>query len=231
MVRILLVHGALADGSSWSRVIPHIQKAGFAVTAVQQPLTSIPHDVNVVKNALKTLNDASSEPIVVVGHSFGGLVITNAATDAANVKALVYVQAFAPEEGEAVGELAGKYPDLESAKHFVPEGSGRLVLPEADFLKYFAPDINADEARVISAAQGPCDAPRFGFPSGKPAWKQVKDLYYIVGEKDQIIHPELQAFLAKRMGAKTTTLAGASHAGLISQGDKVAKVIIEAANA
>lgn len=229
MTRILLVHGALADGSSWGSVIPHLQAAGHSVTAVQQPLTSIPDDVAVVKNGIKTLNDQGSEPIVVVGHSFGGVVITNAAAGAANIKALVYVQAFAPDEGETAIEHAAQFGELESAKHFGPEASGRLVLPQDAFVKFFAPDVETKQAQAIAAVQGPSDAPRFGFKSGAPAWKEVKDLYYIVGEKDQIIQPELQSFLAKRMGAKTTVLAGASHAGLISQADKVAKVILEAA--
>jgi pimeloyl-ACP methyl ester carboxylesterase len=229
MTRILLVHGALADGSSWTKAILYLQDAGFAVTAVQQPLTSIEDDIKIVKAALKGLNDASSEPIVVVGHSFGGLVITNAVTNTPNIKALVYVQAFAPDEDEAVSALAAKFPNLPSAKNFIPEGSGRLVLSEANFLKYFAPDVADRDARVLAATQGPCDAPRFDFVCGKPAWKQIKNVFYIVGEKDQIIHPELQAWFAERMGAKTYILKGASHAGLISQGDKVAKVIIEAA--
>lgn len=229
MTRILLVHGALADGSSWSKVIPHLLDAGHTITAVQQPLTSIEDDVKIVKAALKGLNEASSEPIVVVGHSFGGLVITNAVTDIPNIKALVYVQAFAPDEGETVGKLTANFPDLPSAKSFVPEGSGRLVLSEADFLKYFAPDVAPKEAQVLAAVQGPCDVPRFGFISGKPAWKQVKNLYYIVGEKDQIIHPDLQAWFANRIGGKTYKLNGASHAGLISQGNQVAEVILKAA--
>ncbi|KAF5863580.1 hypothetical protein ETB97_009824 [Aspergillus alliaceus] len=231
MTRILLVHGALADGSSWSRVIPYLQDKGFGVTAVQQPLTSINDDIKVVRAALKGLNDASSEPIVVVGHSFGGLVITNAATNIPNIKALVYVQAFAPDEGEVVGQLASNFPSLESAKRFVPEGSGRLTLPETDFLAYFAPDVTRREARVLAATQGPCDPGRFNFVSGKPSWKQIKNLYYIVGENDQIIHPGLEAWFAERMRAKTYTLKGASHAGLISQGEKVAEIVLEAAEA
>lgn len=228
MTRILLVHGAIADGSSWSRVILHLQDAGFAVTAVQQPLTSIEDDVKVVKAALAGLNSTSSNPIVVVGHSFGGLVITNAATDVPNIKALVYVMAFAPDEGEAVRALGAKFPALPSASEFITEGSGRLILSGKNFLKYFAPDVNDRDARVLAATQGPCDAARFEFVCGRPAWKQVNNLYYIVGENDEIIHPDLEAWFAKRMGAKTYKLK-ASHAGLISQAGVVAQTIIEAA--
>lgn len=230
MTRILLVHGALAGASSWAKVIPYLQRAGHSVTAVQQPLTSIDNDVRIVKSTLERLNEASAEPIVVVGHSFGGLVITNAATDTPNVKALVYVQAFAPDQGESVASLGSGYPDLESAKHFVPEGSGRLLLPQDDFVKYFAPDVDPQEAQVLAATQGPCDGDRFGYVSGSPAWKQVKRVHYVVGQKDQIIQPELQRFFAKRIGGETYELKGASHAGLISQAEKVADIILKAAN-
>ena len=202
MVRILLVHGALADASSWSKVIPYLQEAGHTVTAVQQPLTSIEDDVKTVRATLQWLNDSNSEPIVVVGHSFGGLVITNAAADVPNIKALVYVQAFAPDKGESVGELGAKFPDLQSAKAFIPDGSGRLLLSQDNFVKYFAPDVVRKDARVLAATQGPCDGARFGFVSGKPSWKQVKNVHYIIGEKDQIIHPELEAFFAKRIRNK-----------------------------
>ncbi|KAJ2976250.1 hypothetical protein NQ176_g5063 [Zarea fungicola] len=228
--RILLIHGALADGSSWSKVIPTLQAAGHNVTAVQQPLTGLPQDIATVKATLHGMNEASDVPIVVAGHSFGGFVMTNAVTDAPNIKALVYVHGFAPDEGETVTGLGKNYTALESAKHFVPEGSGRLILGEADFLHYFAPDVEKREARVLAATQGPFDAGRFDFPSGKPAWKQTKNIHYIIAEKDQIIQPELQAFFAKRLGAKTHTLKGASHAGLVSQGENVANIILEAAN-
>ncbi|KAF5863579.1 hypothetical protein ETB97_009823 [Aspergillus alliaceus] len=227
--RILLVHGALADGSSWSKVIPYLQDAGHSVTAVQEPLTSISDDVNTVRIALETLNNASSDPIIVVGHSFGGLVITNAVANTPNVKALVYVQAFAPDKGETVNGLAHNFPDLPSAKRFVPDASGRLVLPEDDYLQFFAPDVNPLDAKVLAATQGPSDAARFSFVSGNPSWKQITNLYYIVGDNDQIIHPELEAWFAKRMGAKTYTLKSASHAGLISRSENVAQVVLEAA--
>lgn len=228
--RILLVHGALADGSSWSKVIPHLHQAGLSVTAVEQPLTGIPNDIAVVKAGLATLNNQSSEPIIVVGHSFGGLVISNAARDVPNVAGLVYVQGFAPDEGETVAELSAEYPHLPSNDEFVPVSDGRVVLSEQDFLQYFAPDLPKEEARVYAAVQGPFDTLRFGFVNGAPAWKQVKNLHYIVGSDDQIITPELQSFLAKRMGAKTTTIK-ASHIGLVSHAKQVAEVIIAAAHA
>lgn len=228
--RILLVHGALADGSSWSKVIPTLQAAGHNVTAVQQPLTGIAQDVAVVKNQLAALNAANNAPIVVVGHSFGGFVITNAARDVPNIKSLVYVMAFAPDEGESVVSLEKNYTTLPSNKAFIPNGpDGRLVLSQADYLQYFAPDVDEDDAMVLAATQGPSDSGRFTYVSGPPAWKQVKDLHYIVAENDQIIPPALEGWLANRMKADTTTLKGSSHAGLISQADEVAKVILKAA--
>lgn len=229
MPRILLVHGAFADGSSWSKVIPHLQDAGYNVTATQNPMTDLPADFETVRHAIQTLNEQSDAPIVVVGHSFGGFVITNAATDQKNIKSLVYVTAFAPDVGESPGDLAGMYPSLESAKYFTPDVVGRIALPQDKYPIYFAPDVDKEEVKVLAATQGPCDAGRFGFKSGKPAWKQVKNLFAITATKDQMIHPDLQDYMAKRMGAKLTTLEGASHAGLWSRGEEVAQVILEAA--
>ncbi|KAJ4256847.1 hypothetical protein NW762_008943 [Fusarium torreyae] len=227
--RILLVHGALADGSSWSKVIPTLLDAGHNVTAVQQPLTSLPNDIATVKEAIHTLNNENEVPIVVVGHSFGGFSITNAATDEPNIKSLVYVMAFAPDEGETVTELGKNYTTLESNKLFYPDAAGRLLLSQPAYLKYFAPDVDTCEAKVLAATQGPFDATRFEYPSGKPAWKQVENKHYIVATKDQIIQPELEEFFAKRIGAKKHVLQGASHAGLWSRGKEVADAILEAA--
>jgi pimeloyl-ACP methyl ester carboxylesterase len=227
--RILLVHGAFADGSSWANVIPTLQAAGHNVTAVQQPLTSLPDDIRTVKEALKTLNDESSVPIVVAGHSFGGFVMTNAVTDAPNIKSLVYVMGFAPDEGETVNHLSANYTALESYKHFAADSAGRIYLPQADFVKYFAPDVDRRQAKVLAAAQGPADTGRFEFASGRPAWRQVSDIHYIIAEKDQIIQPPLEHFFAERLGAKKYTLKDASHAGLYSQSKAVADIILKAA--
>ena len=227
--RILLIHGALADGSSWSRVIPTLQAAGHNVTAVQQPLSSIQNDVDKVKTAIRTLNHDNNVPIVVVGHSFGGFVMTNAVADEPNIKAMVYVMGFAPDEGETVTEMGKNYTTPESYAHFTPDAGGRLLLSQPDYIRYFAPDANETDAKVLAATQGPFDSDRFEVKSGYPAWRQVKSLHYIKAEKDQLIQPELQTFMAKRMGAKTTELFGSSHCGLWTQADKVAKVILDAA--
>ncbi|KAG0059007.1 hypothetical protein BGZ90_004664 [Linnemannia elongata] len=227
MVNIVLVHGALADGSSWSRVIPHLHAAGHYVLAVQQPLTAIEDDVAKVKAALGTIK---SGPIVLVGHSFGGTVITQAAHNNPKVSALVYVAAFAPDQGESVAELGKNYTALPSNQAFVSDSDGRLLLPQNLFLKYFAPDVDKKEAEIMAVVQGPFDSVRFGFVSGPPAWKEHPS-YYIVAEDDQIIQPELQVFFTKRMKAKKTVKVHASHALLVSRPKEVADLILDAAKA
>ncbi|KAF9151299.1 hypothetical protein BG015_006845 [Linnemannia schmuckeri] len=227
MANIVLVHGAIADGSSWSRVIPHLQAAGHYVLAVQQPLTSIDDDVAKVKVALGTIK---SGPIILVGHSFGGLVITQAAHNNSNISALVYVAAFAPDQGESVAELGKNYTALPSNQHFVPDSAGRLTLPQDLFLKYFAPDVDQKEAKIMAAVQGPCDAARFGYVSGPAAWKEHPS-YYVVAQNDQIIQPEMEAFFAERMKAKKTVKIPSSHAVLVSHPKEVADLILEAAKA
>jgi len=221
---ILLVHGAVADGSSWSKVLPILQDAGHRVVAVQQPLSSIADDVAKVRGVL----DELGTPVVVVGHSFGGVVITQAAHNAANVSALVYVAAFAPDEGESAATLGEPYGQLPSASHFAIDKQGRFTLPQELFPQFFCPDVDPVEARVMAAVQGPSDAARFGFVSGPPAWREHRT-HYVVAENDQIIPPDLERFMAERMGAETTSVPGASHAVMVSQPQAVADVILAAA--
>ncbi|HEU5333536.1 MAG TPA: alpha/beta hydrolase [Actinocrinis sp.] len=225
MVNILLVHGAIADGSSWNKVIPLLQDAGHEVVAVQQPLSSIPDDVAKVRSALDELEG----PVVMAGHSFGGFVITQAAHDAPNVSALVYVAAFAPDEGESAQSLGEPYGQLPSASHFKVDKQGRFTLPQDVFPQFFCPDADPREARVLGAAQGASDVARFGFASGPPAWRE-HPTHFIVAENDQIIPPALERFEAERMGAETTVAEGASHLVMISQPQLVAQVILNAAS-
>lgn len=224
MSTILLVHGAIADGSSWSRVIPLLQAADHETVAVQQPLSSIPDDVAKVRNVL----DELAGPVVIVGHSFGGVVITQAAHDAPNVSAMVYVAAFAPDEGESVQTLGEPFGQLESASHFKIDKQGRFTLPQDRFPTYFCPDVEPTQAKVMAAAQGASDAARFGFVSGPPAWRE-HPTHFVVSENDQIIPPALERFCAQRMGAKTTIAEGAGHAVMVSQPRVVAQAILEAA--
>jgi pimeloyl-ACP methyl ester carboxylesterase len=220
---IVLVHGADADGSCWSKVIPILQDAGHSVVAVQLPLTSIPDDAATARRAI----DKFDAPVVVVGHSFGGVVITQAAHNAPNVSALVYVAAFAPDAGESAADLVGRFPALESAKYVVIDKNGFFAFPQDQFPRLFAQDVDPVEARVLAVVQGPADAARFPFKSGPPAWREHPS-WYIVAEGDGIINPDLERWMAKRMDAKTTSLPGASHAVMVSRAREVANVILAA---
>ncbi len=226
MANILLVHGAIADGSSWSSVIPTLQNAGHTVVAAQQPLSSIPDDVTKVRDAL----DALDGPVVVVVHSFGGVVITQAAHDASNVSALVYVAAFAPDEGETAKDLNEKGDPLPSAQYFQLDAKGRLTLPQDRFVEYFAPDVEPTQARIMAAVQAPSDVARFEFVSGPPAWKE-HPTYYVVAANDQIISPRVEAYCAERMNAETITIEGASHSVMVSHANEVAAHILKAVGA
>ncbi len=221
---IVLVHGADADGSSWSKVIPMLQDAGHSVVAVQLPLTSITDDAATARRAI----DKFDAPVVVVGHSFGGVVISQAAHNAPNVSALVYVAAFAPDANESAADLVGRFPALESAKYIVVDKNGFFAFPQDQFPRLFAQDIDPLEARVMAAVQGPADAARFAFKSGAPAWREHPS-WYVVAEADGIIHPDLERWMAQRIDAKTTSVPGASHAVMVSRPREVAGVILAAA--
>lgn len=221
---IVLVHGADADGSSWSKVIPILQDAGHYTVAVQLPLTSIVDDAATARRAVDKLD----APVAVVGHSFGGVVITQAAHNAPNVSALVYVAAFAPDSDESAADLVGRFPALESAKYIIVDKNGFFAFPQDQFPRLFAQDVDPIEARVMAAAQGPSDAARFGFKSGPPAWREHPS-WYVVAEADGIIHPDLERWMAQRMEAKTTLVPGASHAIMVSRPREVANVILAAA--
>jgi len=224
MANIVLVHGADADGSSWSKVIPILQDAGHSVVAVQLPLTSIADDAATARRAI----DKFDAPVVVVGHSFGGIVITQAAHNAPNVSALVYVAAFAPDADESAADLVGRFPALESAKYIVVDKNGFFAFPQDQFPRLFAQDVDPVEARVLAAVQGPSDAARFSFKSGPPAWREYPS-WLVVAEADGIIHPDLERWMAKRMEATTTSVPGASHAVMVSHPREVANVILAAA--
>src|SRR5262249_29600273 len=153
---VVLVHGAFADGSSWSKVIPILQAHGYHVTAVQNPLTSLADDVAATKRALAQ----QDRPTILVGHSWAGVVITEAGTDP-KVAGLVYVAAFAPDQGEAVGELGKSYPPPPALAAPIADAQGFLTLPTQDVVKHFAADLSEDEARVLAATQGPINSSAF----------------------------------------------------------------------
>jgi pimeloyl-ACP methyl ester carboxylesterase len=221
---IVLVHGAFADGSSWTHVIPILQADGYTVIAVQNPLTSLADDVATTKRLI----DAQKGPVVVVGHSYGGAVITGAAAANANVKALVYIAAFAPDANEPVAAFGEKYPSrLNSGLR--TDQAGFVSVDPAQFHELFAKDVAAAEARVAAATQKPILGNAFGESTAQTAWKSVP-AWYLVTLDDQAIHPDLQRFYAKRMGATTTEIKS-SHAPFLSHPKEVVKVIEAAATA
>ncbi|KAG0231695.1 hypothetical protein BGW42_008710 [Actinomortierella wolfii] len=224
---IVLVHGAIADGSSWSDVITLLQAKGYTnVWAVQQPLSSIPDDIAKVTDAIEWIPG----PVILVGHSFGGVVITNAGNHE-KVKALVYVAAFVPDHNQTAADLGKKYKPLPSSSAFQFDKQGRFYLKPSDYVQYFAPDIPERKAYTLAATQGLSDAARFAWNSGPPAWKD-KPSYVVVAENDQIIQPDLEKWEAENIGAKKiVSVPNASHAVMISHPQVVADIIIEAAEA
>jgi pimeloyl-ACP methyl ester carboxylesterase len=219
---IVLVHGAFADGSSWAKVIPLLQARGFNVTAVQSPLTSLADDVAATRRALARQDG----PAILVGHSWAGVVITEAGMDP-KVAGLVYVAAFAPDKGEAVGELGKAYPPPPAVSAPIVDKEGYLSLSTDAVVKHFASDLPEKEARVVAATQGPIAASAFGAQVSSVAWKS-KPSWYIVSKLDGAIAPDEERFFAKRMKATTTELR-TSHLPMLSQPKAVAAVILDAA--
>lgn len=219
---IVLVHGAFADGSSWNKVIPLLHAKGYKVVAVQNPLSSLADDVAATRRVV----DAQTGKVVLVGHSWGGTVITEAGTSD-KIKALVYVAAFAPSEGEASGNLGKDYAVPPGVPTLQQDATGYLWLPADSVAKNFAQDVPAAAARMIAATQGPIAAKAFADTTTVAAWKN-KPNYYIVADQDRMIAPALQQAFAKKINAVTTTLP-TSHVPMVSQPAKVADVIIAAA--
>ena len=219
---IVLVHGAFADGSSWSKVISILQARGYNVTAVQNPLTSLADDVAATRRALAQ----QTGPVILVGHSWAGVVITEAGTDP-KVVGLVYVAAFAPDLGEAVGELGKSYAPPPALAAPIADEQGFLRLPTDAVVKHFASDLPPSEARVVAATQGPISSSAFEAKVSGVAWK-TKPSWYIVSKLDGAIDPNEERFFAKRMKATTTELS-TSHVSMLSQPKAVADVIMDAA--
>ncbi|RWK68344.1 alpha/beta hydrolase [Mesorhizobium sp.] len=221
---IVLVHGAFADGTGWQHVIPILEQEGYSVIAVQNALVSLAGDVETTKRVI----DAQKGLVVAVGHSYGGAVITGAAAGNANVKALVYIAAFAPEAGEPIGAFLEKYPSaLGSALR--PDAAGFVYIDRAQFRDLFAKDVSTAEASVMAATQKPINGNAFGASVETAAWKTIPS-WYLVAREDRAINPELERFYAKRMDAKTTEIQ-ASHVPFISHPEAVARLIQEAATA
>ncbi len=221
---VILVHGAWADGSSWSKIIPLLTAKGLNVTAVQLPLTSLADDAATVKRALAL----ESGPVVLVGHSYGGAVITEAGNDP-KVTALVYVAAFAPDAGQSAGSLSASVPPPPMGAEVRPDSQGFLKLTKTGIYEDFAQDVSPAEKLELYAAQAPTNAKSLGGIISTPAWRN-KPSWYIVAAEDRAIPPTLEAAMAKTIQAKTTTLKG-SHLVMLSKAPAVAAVIEEAATA
>ena len=219
---IVLVHGAFADASGWQDVIPLLQRDGYTVVAVQNALTSLVADVATTRRVI----DAQAGPVVAVGHSYGGAVISAAASGAAQVTALVYIAAFAPDAGEPIGAFVERYPsDLGSA--VVRDAAGYLYIDTAKYRAVFAADVPERQTRVMATAQKAIVGTIFGQSAPTAAWKSIPS-WYIVAQQDRSINPELERFYAKRMKARTTEIPS-SHLPFVSHPREVARVIVEAA--
>jgi pimeloyl-ACP methyl ester carboxylesterase len=218
---VVIVHGAFADGSDWAKVIPLLQAKGLHVVAVQNPLTSLEDDVAAAKRAI----DAQPGKVVLVGHSWGGSVITEAGAND-KVSSLVYIAAFAPDAGQNSAELGKGYPAPSGSAHITADASGFLSLTREGMAKHFAQDLPAAATSVMTATQGPILGKSFEQKLTVAAWK-TKPSWYLVASADHMIQPALQRDMAKKIGATVATV-NSSHVPQQSQPAKVAQVILDA---
>ena len=220
---IVLVHGAWADGSCWSGVIERLQADGFRVTAPQFPLTSLAEDVARLRQVL----DLQDGPTVVVGHSYGGQIMTALSEDAPNVVGLVYIAAFGLDQGESLGQLLSQGPVTPALAHLFTDSRGFGWLSEADFVEHFAADVDSTRAHVMYAVQQPLASSAFTDVMGVPAWRSLPS-WYLVAQNDEALPPDAERQFAKRMGATTSEIA-ASHVAMVSHPTEVAQLIANAA--
>ncbi len=221
---IVLVHGAFADGSSWSKVIPLLQAKGYKVTSVGTPLTSFAEDVAATKRAIA----AQDGPVILVGHSYGGVVITEAGNDP-KVVGLVYVAAFAPDAGQSIAEITKAFPKPLGMDKIVPLSDGFLLLSPDGIETAFAQDLSKEEKALVTAVQPQTHGSIFAAQPTQAAWHS-KPSWYIVASNDHMIAPEQEVSMAKQLNATTTTLPS-SHVVMLSHPKEVAKVIEDAATA
>jgi len=215
---IVLVHGAWADGSCWSAVIEGLQSKEYNVTAPQFPESSLEADVNRLRQVL----NRQDGPTVVVGHSYGGQIMTSLGADAPNVVGLVYIAAFGLDEGETIGQLLAQGPPTPALAHLDIDEQGFAWIPRDDFVTYFAADVAPAKANVMFAVQQALSASTLGDVMGAPAWKSQPS-WYMVASNDQAIPPDAERLFAKRMGA-TTVEVPSSHVAMVSHPEDVIKL-------
>jgi pimeloyl-ACP methyl ester carboxylesterase len=223
---VVLVHGAFADSSSWNGVIKILEKDGYRVQAVANPLRGIRVDADYVADIVSSIES----PVVLVGHSYGGSVITEAAEGYANVKALVYVAAFAPDVGETAAQLSAKFPGSTLGPALAPPvalsgGGNDLYIQQDKFREQFAADVPENVARLMAAAQRPITEAALNEAPTKSAWKKIPS-WFIYGDNDKNIPAQAIAFMASRAHSKQTVVVkGASHVLMVSNPEPVAKLI------
>jgi pimeloyl-ACP methyl ester carboxylesterase len=222
---VLLIHGAFADGSSWSAVVEDLQAKGYQVTAPQFPLTSLADDVARLRQAL----DWQSRPTIVAGHSYGGQVMTALGDDTTNVVGLVYVAAFGLAEGESITAVGADAPPPPALANLIVDEHGFGRVPEDDFVGHFAADVAPVKARVMHAAQQPVSMSVFDDVMGTPAWRSLPS-WYLVAADDQAIAPDVERMFARRMKAETVEVAS-SHVAMVSHPEAVVELIEAAAHA
>jgi pimeloyl-ACP methyl ester carboxylesterase len=220
---IVLVHGAWADGSCWSGVIERLQAEGFQVRAPQFPLSSLADDVARLRQVL----EFQDGPTIVVGHSYGGQIITALGPEAPNVAGIVYVAAFALDEGESLGALLSQGPVTPALAHLFTDSRGFGWLSEDDFVNHFAADVEPVRARVMYAVQQALASSAFTDVMGPPTWKSLPS-WYLVAQNDEAIPPDAERMFASRMDA-TTVEVPSSHIAMVSHPDEVAELIEKAA--
>ena len=216
---IVLVHGAWADGSSWSAVVERLQADGYTVTAPQFPLTSLADNVARLRQVLARQHG----PTLVAGHSYGGQIITALGADAPNVVGLVYIAGFGLDEGESIGALLAQAPPTPALAHLDVDKQGFAWLPEDDFVGHFAADVDPVKARVMFAVQQPLTISALDDVMGVPAWKSLPS-WFLVADGDQAIPPDAERLFAKRMGATTVEIAS-NHVAMVSHPEDVLRLI------
>jgi len=219
---IVLLHGAWADGSSWSGIIQRLQAAGYNVTAPQLPHTSLAADVERVRHVLSLQNG----PTIIAGHSFGGQIITALGTDAPHVMGLVYIAAFALDKGETIGALLAQDGPTPALTHLKIDDLGLAWLPEEDYVNHFAADVDPIQAKIMYATQQPLAASTLQDVMGVPAWKSLPS-WYMVAASDEAIPPAVERMFAKRMGATTVEVVS-SHVAMVSHPGEVTMLIEDA---